>query len=119
MFIVATSLGSFAVPRDETADRSSVSLTILLTTVAFKLQIGDSLQQISYLTLIDEFILSSIAHVIFVVLSHALFYLASKRNDIKQWNRFRRLGGGNEKGLGKRNLKKQFDEDVDERGVGI
>lgn len=120
MFIVATSLRSFAVPRDETADRLSVSLTILLTTVAFKLQIGDSLPQISYLTLIDEFILSSIAYVIFVVLSNALvselsdefdayyfmgfsaawlvmnvifglqFYLASKRNDIKKWNRFGR-----------------------------
>mmetsp|Transcript_4128 Transcript_4128/g.7719 ORF Transcript_4128/g.7719 Transcript_4128/m.7719 type:complete len:402 (-) Transcript_4128:90-1295(-) len=149
MFIVATSLGSFVVPRDETADRLSVSLTILLTTVAFKLQIGDSLPQISYLTLIDEFILSSIAFVILVVLSNAVvsflsdefdkfcfmafaglwlvmnlafafsFWEASKRNDIQHWNRFGRYSGDFTPEPSKGNLAAQLNQVRDDRDVGI
>ena len=124
MFIVAASLTSFAVDREAIAERLSVSLTILLTAVAFKLQIGDSLPQISYLTAIDQFVLLNFGFVILVVLSNALlsslsdavdrlallafgggwvvlnvtygvvFWRASKRNDIEQFNRFTREAEG-------------------------
>jgi len=53
------SLGAFAVAPDEPADRLSISLTMVLTSVAFKLQISASLPPISYLTLLDWFVLTS------------------------------------------------------------
>ena len=52
LLIVLLSFTSFAVSPDEPADRLSVTLTLLLTAVAFKFVVSQSLPTISYLTLL-------------------------------------------------------------------
>jgi hypothetical protein len=47
----------FCVPAAETADRLSVSLTLLLTAAAYKIHIFNMTPQISYSTLIDQYVL--------------------------------------------------------------
>ena len=59
--IEALAYGSFAVPREDVADRLSVSLTMVLTAVAFKQIISAELPNVSYLTLLDVFVLASFA----------------------------------------------------------
>ena len=59
--IEALAYGSFAVPREDVADRLSVSLTMVLTAVAFKQIIAAELPNVSYLTLLDIFVLASFA----------------------------------------------------------
>ena len=44
---------AFALPVDDLADRSSIVLTLLLTAVAFKLVISDSIPKVSYFTVMD------------------------------------------------------------------
>ena len=70
LVINGISLGSFAVPKSDTADRLSVSMTMVLTVVAFKLQISDSLPDLSYLTLLDGFILGSFLFVSFIAVEN-------------------------------------------------
>jgi len=56
-FIVCCSVVSYVLPPQDLADRLSVSLTLLLTMIAFKFIIADKLPPISYLTLLDGYIL--------------------------------------------------------------
>ena len=44
---------SFAIPTTELGDRSGIVLTLLLTAVAFKLVISDSIPKVSYFTIMD------------------------------------------------------------------
>ena len=67
VLISGCALCSFAVPKEDVADRLSVSLTILLTVVAFKLQIASTIPALSYLTLLDQFCLANILLVILIV----------------------------------------------------
>ncbi|XP_066292111.1 glycine receptor subunit alpha-4-like isoform X1 [Branchiostoma lanceolatum] len=55
--IMALSFTAFSVPPNEPADRLSVTLTLLLTSVAFKFVVTQSLPTISYLTLLDKYVL--------------------------------------------------------------
>lgn len=50
---------SWAIPAEELADRLSVTLTLVLTSVAFKYMVAQELPKISYLTLLDKYILMS------------------------------------------------------------
>lgn len=56
-FITTVSLISFAVPPEDVADRAGITLTVMLTLVAFKYSVADKLPQISYLTIIDAYVL--------------------------------------------------------------
>ena len=53
-------LGSFLVPYQDIADRLSVSLTMVLTTVAYRSQAAVDLPKISHLTLLDIHLLGSL-----------------------------------------------------------
>ena len=66
------SLTSFASERQNTSGRLGVSVTMLLTTVAFKLQAGKDLPKVSYLTMMDWFMLSSFVFNASVVAENAL-----------------------------------------------
>mmetsp|Transcript_28419 Transcript_28419/g.58147 ORF Transcript_28419/g.58147 Transcript_28419/m.58147 type:complete len:510 (+) Transcript_28419:80-1609(+) len=62
--LVLTSLTSISIgfrtidgPRMDTADRLSVTLTLLLTAVAFKLVMASEMPQVSYLTTLDKYLL--------------------------------------------------------------
>ena len=48
----------FTIPPSAAADRASVTFTLILTVVAAKLVLADSLPKISYLTELDRFLLS-------------------------------------------------------------
>ncbi len=66
------SLGSFALPRTETSARLSVSVTMVLTTVAFKLHSATHLPTVSYLTVLDWFSLGSFLFIFAVLLENVL-----------------------------------------------
>lgn len=53
--LTSMAFGAFTVPWTDIADRFSVTLTLLLTLVAYKLVISTSLPQVSYLTLLDKY----------------------------------------------------------------
>lgn len=70
MFILFTtavlSALSFVISLKEVADRSSVTLTLLLTVVAFKLLLADTLPKVSYLTYLDWYTMFCFAVIFFI-----------------------------------------------------
>ena len=54
LLITAMSLSSFALPVHDVNDRLQISMTMVLTSVAFKLQVADCLTNLAYLTFIDK-----------------------------------------------------------------
>ena len=60
MFFIAT-LGfcAYGVAADALHDRCSVTLTLLLTTVAFKLVLAEGMPKVSYLTYLDQYVFVS------------------------------------------------------------
>jgi hypothetical protein len=69
--ICLMSLASCNVSRDLVADRLSLTLTLVLTAVAFKFQIGSSLPQVTYLTRVDEYITCSFLFIFLVVIENS------------------------------------------------
>jgi hypothetical protein len=59
LMLALLSLLVFAIPEEELADKISVCLTLLLTTVAFKFVIGDSLPRVNYDHFMDSFIFNN------------------------------------------------------------
>lgn len=57
--LVSLAFTSFTVPLNEVADRASITLTLLLSIIAYKLIIKDELPKVNFLTLIDKYILVS------------------------------------------------------------
>ena len=58
MFIVTSCLfASYGVPPDNLADRSSITITLLLAMVAFKFVVSAKLPDIGYATIIDKYVL--------------------------------------------------------------
>ena len=55
IFLVLLSLTAKVVPVEEFADRMSISLTLLLTSVAFKFVVAEKLPNLSYQTYLDQF----------------------------------------------------------------
>ena len=57
MFVLTSLTGlTWAVPPTDVADRLSVSLTLVLTAVAYKLTVAANIPQVAYLTLLDKFV---------------------------------------------------------------
>eukprot|EP00457_Paulinella_chromatophora_P004648 gb/GEZN01004660.1/.p1 GENE.gb/GEZN01004660.1/~~gb/GEZN01004660.1/.p1 ORF type:complete len:572 (+),score=67.05 gb/GEZN01004660.1/:67-1782(+) len=78
--ITATASACFAVPQTQVADRASITLTMMLTTVAYKYLIAGNLPNISYLTLIDKYVLLClILQVCFVVATVIIGSIATNR----------------------------------------
>eukprot|EP00808_Paulinella_micropora_P011255 g7706.t1 len=66
--LTSTSSACLAVPQNNVGDRTSITLTMMLTTVAYKYLIAGNLPNISYLTLIDTYCLFNLLiQVAFVV----------------------------------------------------
>jgi len=59
--------------RLSTGDRLSVSLTLMLTAVAYKFIVATSLPQISYLTLLDAYLLCCFALIVLVCIENVAF----------------------------------------------
>ena len=69
--LVLTSLAVLLVPAEEFADRMSMSLTLLLTAVAFKQVVSMHLPSISYLTSLDKYVLCGFGMQVLVVAQNA------------------------------------------------
>eukprot|EP01083_Nonionella_stella_P065321 171045_1 len=67
-----SSLTAYAVDVDEVADRLGIDFTLLLTIVAFQQTVTDSLPVLSFVTVMDKFVLVSIGFVFAVTVQHAL-----------------------------------------------
>ena len=71
MFIITLlSLGSFAVKVSDAGDRLNICLTLTLTAVAFKFTASTNLPPVSYLTLLDHYIVTSFIYMFAVSLYH-------------------------------------------------
>ncbi|XP_071788742.1 gamma-aminobutyric acid receptor subunit beta-3-like isoform X1 [Asterias amurensis] len=76
LMILLLCFTSFAVSADEPADRLSVTVTLLLTAVAFKYVVSQSLPTISYLTLLDKYVLCGLILQCLIVSQNAMISLA-------------------------------------------
>ena len=72
--LVLTSLTglTWAVPPADVADRLSVSLTLVLTAVAYKLTVPQSIPQVAYLTLLDKFVSLCFVFMVLVAVENSL-----------------------------------------------
>lgn len=66
---------AFALPIEDLNDRMSVVLTLLLTAVAFKYVVSSYLPKVTYLTLLDKYILSSLILIFCTAAENAFVYL--------------------------------------------
>jgi hypothetical protein len=73
MFFIAT-LGfcAYGVPIDALHDRCSVTLTLLLTTVAFKLVLAEGMPKVSYLTFMDQYVFVSFFLLFLITMEQAI-----------------------------------------------
>ena len=78
--LVLTSFSVLLIPASELADRMSISLTLLLTAVAFKFVVSEKLPSISYLTLLDGYVLCGFAMQVFVVLENAIAHTLTEES---------------------------------------
>jgi len=69
--LVSLAFCSFTVPLNEVADRASITLTLLLSIIAYKLIIKDELPKVNFLTLIDIYILASMTIVAMIAFANA------------------------------------------------
>ncbi|PIK52444.1 putative gamma-aminobutyric acid receptor subunit gamma-2 isoform X2 [Apostichopus japonicus] len=70
--ILGLSFTSFSVEASAPADRLSVTVTLLLTAVAFKFVVSSNLPTISYLTLLDKYVLWSLVFQCLMVVQNAV-----------------------------------------------
>jgi len=69
--LVTLSFTSFQVTSDQASNRLSISLTLLLTAVAFKYVVSEKLPNVNYLTLMDKYVLVCELFLVAVVLLDA------------------------------------------------
>lgn len=68
---------TFSVSRDHPTNRLQLSFTVVLTTIAFKFVTNQHLPKVSYLTILDKYILSSIVLMHLISVWHALICQAT------------------------------------------
>jgi hypothetical protein len=73
VFLIASlSVLSFCVELQDLANRTSITLTLLLTSVAFKITLSEKLPNVAYLTLLDQYILWSLVFLYMVAMVQGL-----------------------------------------------
>lgn len=70
--IVLGCFTSYAVPMDDVADRLSVTVTLMLTAVAFRYVVEEMLPKVNYLTLMDYYLLAGFIAVTALMAENAL-----------------------------------------------
>lgn len=70
LYIVGMSYLIFWIPIDQSSTRISVSITAMLTLIAYRFMVGDLLPKVSYMTRLDTFIMLC-ATMVFATLIHA------------------------------------------------
>ncbi|KAK7116118.1 hypothetical protein V1264_001857 [Littorina saxatilis] len=82
VLISSLSLCTFAVERTLPQNRLQLSFTLVLTGIAFKFVVGQSLPKISYLTILDKYILGSMALMHVVSVWHAVITRVSGHREL-------------------------------------
>lgn len=73
MFVLTSLTGAtWAIPDDDVADRLSVSLALVLTAVAYKLTVAESIPQVAYLTMLDRFIGLCFVHITLAAVENSI-----------------------------------------------
>ncbi|KAJ8037905.1 Glycine receptor subunit alpha-3 [Holothuria leucospilota] len=78
--ILALSFTSFVIDAENPSDRLSVTVTMLLTAVAFKSAVSSMLPKIPYLTLLDKYVLCNFILQCLMVAQNAVAALCAKEN---------------------------------------
>eukprot|EP01084_Bolivina_argentea_P204442 349141_1 len=92
-FIELSTFGVFTIDSDSLGDRYSLLFTLLLSAVAFQFVVSSSLPSVSYLTLLDSYVLGSFAFLIGV--STSVYILAiMKPDDPQKWDQYVVYGTG-------------------------
>ncbi|CAG2233458.1 unnamed protein product [Mytilus edulis] len=79
-FISSTSIATFAVDNNLTQNRLQLSITLMLTTVAFRIVTNQGLPKISYNTILDVYLLFSMLFTYTVCIWHAVISLFSSQS---------------------------------------
>ena len=73
MFVLTSLIGmTWAIAPEEVGDRISVSLTLVLTAVAYKLTVAQSIPQVAYLTLLDKYVSLCFIFMVIATVENAL-----------------------------------------------
>ena len=88
--ITALTFASFTVEADLPADRVQISLTLLLTSVAFKYYVQQFIPKVSYFTLIDSYILSCMVFQFFMTVHNMIGGLIKNSTALRifEWTSF-------------------------------
>lgn len=89
-FMLALSVASFALLPEQLSDRLNVTLTLLLTVVAFKFAVSSNLPTTSYLTLLDKYFVLCFFVLMLVVIEHTISYFLED-DRARQLDRFSAL----------------------------
>ena len=76
---------SFSIESSAVGDKLSVCLTLLLTAVAFKFVVSGSLPPVSYLTILDKYVLSCILFIFLITIVNSVAGLISNKTDLKSF----------------------------------
>ena len=82
LFSLLSILGAASIPSNATADRLSVSLALVLTAAAYKSSIASMVPTISYLTLVDKYVLSQGLLIMLVALLSCVIGMVSGRGSL-------------------------------------
>jgi len=80
-FISCLAFATFSVQPKYVHNRLQLSFTLLLTSVAFKFVVNQSLPKISYLTYLDKYVLLAISFLCLICLWHSFIRFLEFRND--------------------------------------
>ena len=70
--IVAGCFSAFVIPREDIADRLSVTVTLMLAAVAFRFIVSTMLPKVSYLTIMDYYLLVGFVALILMIAENAI-----------------------------------------------
>lgn len=84
IFSLMAILAPLAVPYHAGADRLGIALTLVLTAAAYKLAISGMVPTVSYLTLLDKYILEQAGIISLVTLENVLMASSSEATPLKQ-----------------------------------
>jgi len=80
-FLVALGFLQFTIPIDEVADRIAVSLTLLLTAAAYRFAITTMVPAVSYLTMLDKYVLACSIFIIIMVIESGFVALLARKDE--------------------------------------
>jgi len=81
--IVLMTFSAWGIEAGEVGDRLSVSVTMVLTAIAMKLQVSDKLPTIYYTTFIDQYVTAAFFCIFFIVAENALIGLVEDEDERK------------------------------------